>query len=55
MSDLQVERFILHYERLTRHILEEMPGRADLVLDLDTDRSVRNVRENDRRQAVMPA
>ena len=30
-----IERFVMHYERLTRHILAEMPGRADLVLHLD--------------------
>ena len=35
MSDLQVDRFIMHYERLTRHILREMPQRADIVLRLD--------------------
>jgi len=38
MDDAQVLRFISHYERLTRHILEEMPGRADLVLRLDDRR-----------------
>jgi D-glycerate 3-kinase len=32
MSDAEVDRFIMHYERLTRHILSEMPGRADIVL-----------------------
>jgi D-glycerate 3-kinase len=31
-------RFIAHYARLTRWILEEMPARADLVLRLDGDR-----------------
>lgn len=35
MSDLEVDRFIMHYERLTRHILSEMPQRADIVLSLD--------------------
>ena len=39
MSDAEVVRFIQHYERLTRWILEEMPGRADLVIDLDEVRS----------------
>lgn len=43
MSDAQVARFIQHYERLTNHILDEMPGRADLVIRLDADRSVRGV------------
>ncbi|MEJ7934511.1 kinase [Sphingobium sp. AN558] len=43
MSDAGVERFIQHYERLTRHILHEMPGRADLVIRLGEDRSMRGV------------
>lgn len=37
MSDAEVDRFIAHYERITRHLLEEMPARADLVLDVDRD------------------
>ena len=35
MSDAEVDRFIAHYERITRHLLEEMPARADLVIDVD--------------------
>jgi D-glycerate 3-kinase len=35
MSDGQVAHFIAHYERLTRHILEEMPGRADDVIPVE--------------------
>ncbi|TAK98233.1 MAG: kinase [Rhodospirillaceae bacterium] len=38
MSDVDIARFVLFYERLTRHILEEMPGRADLVIRLDAAR-----------------
>lgn len=33
-----VARFVQHYERLTRHILQEMPARADLTLRLDEHR-----------------
>lgn len=40
MSDGQVVAFIQFYERLTRHILTEMPDRADLVLRLDAARRV---------------
>ncbi|MDG3442845.1 kinase [Nitrospirillum amazonense] len=40
MTDDQVSRFIQFYERLTRHILAEMPGRADLTLRLDAARQV---------------
>jgi len=39
MTDEQVTRFVFHYERITRHILAEMPGRADLVIRLAQDRS----------------
>ena len=38
MTPLQVRRFIQHYERLTRWILEEMPGRVDLTVRLDAAR-----------------
>lgn len=38
MSDAQVAAFIQHYERLTRWILAEMPGRADAVVRLDERR-----------------
>lgn len=40
MSDEEIGRFIQHYERITRHILTEMPGRADLVAALGPDRSL---------------
>lgn len=38
MSDVQVREFISHYERLTRHILDEMPARAEVVVSLDETR-----------------
>lgn len=37
MDARAIRRFIMHYERLTRHNLEEMPARADLTLHLDQD------------------
>jgi D-glycerate 3-kinase len=40
MAKNEVARFVAHYERLTRHILKEMPGRADLVIRLDATRRV---------------
>jgi len=38
MNPAQIARFIAHYERLTRWILEEMPARADAVFPLDAAR-----------------
>lgn len=40
MDDLQVARFISHYERLTRFILREMPIRATATVQLDVRRGV---------------
>lgn len=40
MEEAALRRFIEHYERLSRHILEEMPSRADLVLRLSGEREV---------------
>lgn len=38
MTAAEVETFVQHYERLTRHILSEMPARADRVVRLDAAR-----------------
>jgi D-glycerate 3-kinase len=35
MSDAELVAFIMHYERLTRHILAEMPNRADILVGID--------------------
>jgi D-glycerate 3-kinase len=40
MGPAEVARFIQHYERLTRWILEEMPDRADLTVRLGPNREV---------------
>ncbi|THD02686.1 hypothetical protein B1810_13930 [Panacagrimonas perspica] len=40
----QLDRFIQHYERLTRHALRTMPKQADVVLTLREDHSVGEIR-----------
>ena len=40
MDDFQIERFIAHYERLTRFILREMPERATVTVQLDAQRQL---------------
>ncbi|MFN2360486.1 MAG: hypothetical protein ABR522_05320, partial [Marinobacter sp.] len=37
MSDDEVARFIMHYERITRASLAEMPARADCVINVEED------------------
>lgn len=43
MSDAEVARFVAHYERLTRHLLIDLPTIADLILDLDNDRHMTGI------------
>ncbi len=38
MSDAQIAHFISHYERMTNHIAADMPGYADMVIQLDAAR-----------------
>lgn len=40
MSPTDLQRFVMHYERLTRHQLTEMPLRANLVMDLNGNQCV---------------
>jgi D-glycerate 3-kinase len=37
MDEAALDRFLMHYERLTRWMLEEMPARADVVIPLGAD------------------
>lgn len=40
MDDSEIVRFVQHYERVTRNLLEEMPARADCVLELGRDHRI---------------
>ncbi len=43
MDHSALRRFLMHYERLSRHALREVPARADLRIVLREDRSVRRM------------
>lgn len=43
MDESALRYFISHYERLTRHILSEMPARADVIVGLDAERRARGL------------
>jgi len=40
MNEAEVTRFIAHYERLTRHMLEVMPAEANIVIKLGEQRQI---------------
>jgi len=44
MSDAEVERFVRHYERLTRHMFADLPQRADRLFLLDAQQRVISAR-----------
>jgi len=44
MSSAEIAHFIMHYERLTRACLSEMPGRADIVLELNKKHKIHNIK-----------
>lgn len=44
MSESEVAHFIMHYERITRSILTEMPDRANVLLSLDKQHQVCEVK-----------
>jgi D-glycerate 3-kinase len=46
MDEAGIKRFIMHYERLTRHNLAEMPDRADLTLYLDENHRFTRIQIN---------
>jgi len=46
MDEAQIKRFIQHYERLTRNMLEEMPGRADICLELNENHKTSKIHIN---------
>jgi D-glycerate 3-kinase len=44
MDEAGIARFIAHYERVSRHILAEMPARADHVISLSSTRTAQWIR-----------
>jgi len=50
MTPAEVRRFVMHFERLTRFMWEEMPGRADAVVYLGKDHLPAEVELGDERQ-----
>jgi D-glycerate 3-kinase len=47
MDETALRRFIMHYERLTRHMLAEMPARADVTLFLDDNHRFARIHINE--------
>jgi D-glycerate 3-kinase len=44
MDEAAVDRFVQYYERITLAMLDDLPGRADVVVDLDPRHGIERVR-----------
>lgn len=47
MNNVELNRFIQHYERITRHSLRHLPEIADTILPVAADHSLSSIIEND--------
>lgn len=45
MSPGKLKRFIQHYERITRHTLQNLPSKADIVIPIRADHSIEKFTE----------
>jgi D-glycerate 3-kinase len=52
MSPPELKRFLMHYERISKHALRTLPTLADVVIALDASRNVRSVRTSDPRGSL---
>jgi len=43
MSRNKLNRFIQHYERITRHTLQNLPSTADVVIPIEADHSIKKI------------
>ena len=44
MDAAGIQRFVMHYERVTRHQWDELPKRADVLIDFDEQHRIQQVR-----------
>ncbi|MDX1800629.1 MAG: hypothetical protein R3303_06825 [Marinobacter sp.] len=47
MSDEAIRRFVMHYERLTRRMLVELPEHADAIFFIDAQHRISSMRSNE--------
>jgi D-glycerate 3-kinase len=55
MSRAALSRFLMHYERLSRHALSTLPALADIVVTLDASRRVEAIRVSARARRQPPS
>ena len=46
MSDQQIKKFIMFYERLTKHMLKTLSKKADTTIKIDTKHRLKSIKFN---------
>ena len=46
MSDIEIKNFIMYYERLTRHMLKNIKGNYDFVINIDKKHRLKGMKIN---------
>ncbi len=44
MTDLQIRKFVMFYERLTKHMLKTLTYKADTVIEIDTNHRLKTIK-----------
>ena len=47
MDESGVERFIQHYQRITEHLLDTLPGKVDYLFEMDKNRKIIKLKSTD--------
>ncbi len=46
MSDNEIKKFVMFYERLTKHMFETLASKADTVINIDTQHKLKSIKFN---------
>ena len=46
MSDKEIRNFIMYYERLTKHMIKNLPNSAGAVINIDKKHRLKSIKFN---------
>ena len=46
MTDKEIKNFVMHYERITKHMLKTLPKKANVIINIDDKHRLKSVKLN---------
>ena len=46
MNDIQIKNFIMYYERLTKHMIQNFEPKADTIIKIDDKHKLKSIKYN---------